>query len=159
MTRSSKPSSPPRHESHCAVCGHPRRQEIERQFIEWVPQSRIAKDFRLSGRLTVWRHAKAFGLVKQRNANIRAVLANFIERASRVRPTAQALIAAVVAFSKLDVEGRSIERIQNASGLDGLFQKMTRGEMLRYAQTGELPAWFNKTLPDTQEREGDDLNG
>lgn len=152
-------SSSARHESHCAVCSHPRREEIETQFVDWVPQSRIAKDFVLSGRQTVWRHAKAFGLVKQRNENIRAVLASFIERASTVRPTAQSLIAAIVAFSKLDAEGRSIERIQNVSGLDGLFKKMTRGEMLAYAQTGELPTWFKKTLPDTSEHEGDDVNG
>jgi hypothetical protein len=135
-----------RHESHCAVCSHPRRQEIEVAFVEWTPQSRIAKDFRLTGRLTILRHAKALGLVTKRNANIRAVLANHIERASSVRPTAQSLISACVAFSKLDAEGRSVDRIESVTGLSSLFSRMTRGEALNYAETGQLPSWW---LPDT----------
>jgi hypothetical protein len=92
--------------------------------------------------MTVFRHAKAFGLIERRDMNIKAVLTNFIERAGRVKPTAQALIAAVVAFSKLDAEGRAVERVENVTGLGTFFGRMTRGEALTYATSGVLPEWW-----------------
>lgn len=155
--RSKKPvPDPVRHESHCGICAHPKRQEIEQAFIDWVPQSKISKDFKLSGRLCVARHARAFGLVARRNQNIKSVLAGFIERAQRVRPTAQSFIAAIVAFSKLDADGRSVERIESVNQLNSLFARMTRAEAEEYAKSGKLPTWW---LPDTPQREGDSPNG
>jgi hypothetical protein len=149
----SKSPSPARHESHCAVCAHPRRQEIEEAFLFWESASQIAKQFKLTSRLVIYRHVRARGLMEQRNKNIRHAIAAFVERCSRVRPSAAAFVAASVALSKINAQGETVERIQTMNGLDDLFRKMTRGELLRYAETGELPPWFNKTLPDTGMRE------
>jgi len=134
------------------VCAHPEREEIERAFCEWRPQTQIAREYKLGSRLAVWRHARACGLIQKRNASIRGALACFIERCWRVRPSASAFVAACVALSKIDARGRSVERIQSVNGFDDLFHRMTRKEMLLYAERGELPAWFTKPAGDTPTR-------
>jgi hypothetical protein len=153
-----KSKSPARHESHCSICNHPRRAEIEEAFLFWESASQIAKQFKLTSRLVIYRHVRARGLMEQRNKNIRHAIAAFVERCSRVRPSAAAFVAASVALSKINAQGETVERIQTMNGLDDLFRKMTRGELLHYAESGELPVWFNKTLPDTVIREEEGLN-
>jgi hypothetical protein len=125
------------------VCAHPRREEIEREFLEWRPQTQIAREFNLGSRLAVSRNVRACGLNQKRDANVRHALAAFVERCSRVRPTAAAFVAACIALSKLDTQGHSVERI-SMNGFDDLFHRMTRKEMLAYAEHGELPEWFTK---------------
>jgi predicted DNA-binding ribbon-helix-helix protein len=152
-----KSTSIARHESHCQICSHARRAEIEEAFLFWESPSQIAKQFKLNRR-ALCRHVRARNLLKRRDANIRVALSNFIERGMRVRVTAQSFVAACIALSKLDAEGRSIERIQSVGNNDDLFQKMTRGEMLAYAESGALPAWWKKSLPDTSAREEEVLD-
>jgi hypothetical protein len=155
--KKTKSISPARHESHCQICNHARRAEIEECFLFWESPTQIAKQFNLS-RAALYRHVRARNLLKSRDANIRVALSSFIERGMRVRVTAQSFVAACIALSKLDAEGRSIERIQAVGDSGELFQKMSRGEMLSYAETGALPAWWKKSLPDTPEREAEPLD-
>jgi hypothetical protein len=142
-----------RHSANCQVCRHELRQEIESEFVEWRPQSEIARNFKLGSRLTVWRHARAVGLIERRNANTALALAAFIERCARVKPNATALVSACSALARLDAEGRDVQRIESVVGLNSLFYKMTQGEARRYAETGQLPDWFQRELNDTQRRE------
>ena len=152
MQKKTKPASPARHSQNCTVCRHPERGEIERAFIEWRSQTQIAREYKLGSRLVIWRHARACGLVRKRNASVRGALCDFIERASRVRPTAASFVAACATLSRLDREGRDVARVEAVGGLDGLFHRMSRKEMLVYAESGALPPWFTKAAGDTPRR-------
>jgi hypothetical protein len=153
-------STPARHSQHCTVCRHPERAEIERAFVEWRSQTAIAREYRLGSRLVVYRHARACGLVKKRNNSIRGALCDFIERSSRVKPTAAAFVAACATLARLDVQGRDVARVETVGGYDDLFHRMSRKEMLAYAERGELPAWFKAAASgDTPERVTGGPNG
>jgi hypothetical protein len=149
-------TAPARHSQNCTVCRHRDRVQIEQDFVAWRSQSEIAREYKLGSRQVVWRHARALGLVKKRNASIRGALCDFIERSSKVRPTAAAFVAACATLSRLDREGRDVARVETVGGTDDLFHRMTRKEMLFYAERGELPEWFKAS--DTSHRTGKDAN-
>jgi hypothetical protein len=133
-----------RHSRECGICAHPDREEIEREFCEWKALTTIVRERRIS-RAAFYRHVRAMGLFDRRDRNIKAALANFIERGSTVKVTASSFVAAIQAYSKIDAEGQWVDKTAdvNASRNLALFDRMTQGEMLRYAQTGELPEWWN----------------
>lgn len=54
-----------RHEYHCTVCAHPKRQEIEPDWIGWGNTSRIARNYRVN-RDSLYRHAHALDLFSKR---------------------------------------------------------------------------------------------
>lgn len=123
--------------------------------MEWTPQREIVRAFKLASRLALWRHARATGLIERRNANTAVALAAYIERCARVQPNATALVSACSALARLDAEGRDVQRIESVVGLNSLFYKMTQGEARRYAETGQLPDWFQRELSDTPHREAE----
>jgi hypothetical protein len=133
-----------RHSRECRICAHPDRDEIEREFCEWKALTTIARERRIS-RAAFYRHVRALGLFDRRDRNIKAALANFIERGSTVKVTAASFVAAIQAYSKINAAGEWVDKNEdvNATHNLALFDKMTRGEMLRYAQTGELPEWWS----------------
>jgi len=137
-----------RHERDCSVCAHPDRREIEREFCEWKPLAAISRERKLS-RPALYRHAHATNLFESRDKNIRAALSHFIERGYKVRVTASSFIAAIQAFAKINAAGEWIEKSEkvNASPTQELFGRMTRGEMLKYAETGALPDWWPTNTP------------
>jgi hypothetical protein len=139
-----KTIDPDRHARECKICAHPDRDEIEEKFVDWEPQSRMVREHGIS-RLSLHRHARATGLIAKRDANLRASLAKFIERAYSVRPTAASYVSAIVAYSKIDGAGRTIDRSETVGGDGSLaekFAQMNRGELLEYAESGKLPAWW-----------------
>jgi hypothetical protein len=133
-----------RHSRDCSICAHPDREEIEREFCDWKPLAAIAKTRRIP-RASLYRHVHATGLFDKRDRNVKAALAALIERGYNVRVTAAALISAITAYAKINAEGQWIDKTEevNASKNLALFDRMTQGEMLKYAQTGELPEWWN----------------
>lgn len=152
-TQPEKPVNRGRHEQHCAICKHDDRESIERDFIAWRSPATIAEEYQLSNRATVYRHAHALGLFAKRQRNIRAALEKIIERSDDVEVNASAVVAAVVAYSKIKAEGRFVERSERID-LNELFAKMSRDELKEYAETGKLPDWFEQTVgqPATTER-------
>jgi hypothetical protein len=154
-----KPPSLGRHEANCKVCQHPERLAIEEEFVSWKSPSKIAKDWDLRDRTTLYRHAWAIGLMEKRRRNVRAALESIIEQGTNVEVNASAVVAAVVAYSKINSEGRFVERSERVD-LNALFEKMSKDELLHYAETGRLPAWFEQTVGKTataeqsQEAEG-----
>ena len=134
-----------RHEQNCKICKHPERENIERDFIAWRSPVTIAKEYELSNRATVYRHAHALGLFVKRQRNIRAALERIIERTDDVEVNASAVVAAVVAYSKINSEGRFVERHEQVD-LNALFERMSKDELLKYAETGRLPDWFEQTV-------------
>jgi hypothetical protein len=134
-----------RHEHNCSVCSHLQREEIERDFVNWVSPATIAKHYKLANRASIYRHAHALNLFPKRQRNVRAALEKIIESAGEVEVTAPAVVAAVQAYSKINAAGQWVDRSEHLD-LNALFEKMTAQELEAYAQNGTLPAWFQGTV-------------
>lgn len=143
-TRAKKAINVSRHERDCRVCAHRDREDIEREFCEWKPIAAIAKARRIP-RASLYRHVRAMGLFDKRDRNVKAALARFIERGHNVHVTAAAYISAIQAYAKINAEGEWIDKTENVTATKNLaqFDRMTVGEMRKYAETGELPEWWN----------------
>ena len=98
-----------RHEARCSICKHPERESIDQAILHWEPFTRIALEFNLGSRLAVYRHARTLQLSEQRASKSRHCLAQIMEHAGSVIPTAGDVIRAVRAFSCLDDTGRWTE--------------------------------------------------
>jgi hypothetical protein len=133
-----------RHEYHCKICSHPKREEIEQAFLTWTSPISIAKDFGVS-RDSVYRHAHALSLLDKRRRNLHSALERIIERAGEVEVSATAVVSAVAAYAKINANGQWVERSEHIN-LNELFERMTRDEMVAYAEDGTLPAWFALTV-------------
>ena len=136
--------NPGRHAHGCKICSHPRREEIEREFINWGSPTAIARKYAAS-RDSVYRHAHAVGLFPKRQRNVRAALERIMERASEVEVNASAVVQAVATYARLNSEGRLVERSERVN-LNELFERMSREELETYAREGKLPAWFNQVV-------------
>ena len=134
-----------RHRRNCSVCSHPKRMEIEADFVSWRSPAAIATEYGLADRASVYRHAHAFDLFAKRQRNVRAALERIMEKADEVDPTAASVVAAVQAYSKINAQGQWIERSESVN-LNELFDRMTTAEMEAYAQDGGLPQWFTKAI-------------
>jgi hypothetical protein len=139
-----EPSNPVnigRHSKNCKICSHPKREEIENDFVNWRSSAEIVKTYRLADRSTLYRHAHAFKLFPKRQRNVRAALETIIEKAGEVEVTAGAVVAAVQAYAKINAQGQWIDRAESVN-LNELFERMTEEELEAYAQDGTLPNWF-----------------
>ena len=130
-----------RHEKLCTICKHPKRAEIESDFLTWHSPAEIAKAYHLKDRSTVYRHAHALNLLKKRQQNVRAALERIIERAGEVDVTAASVVAAVQAYAKINAAGQWVDRTETVN-LHELFDRMTEAELDTYARDGKLPDWF-----------------
>jgi Zn-dependent peptidase ImmA (M78 family) len=138
-----------RHESHCSICAHAQRDDIEQEFVNWTSPTRIAKGYNIS-RDAIYRHASAIGLFAKRQKNIRSALEKIIEQSGEVDVNAAAVVAAIQAYSKINAQGQWVERSETLS-FNELFDRMTREELERYAQDGSLPDWFPKPQQEAKE--------
>ena len=130
-----------RHRRNCTICRHPRRDEIEHDFVGWRSPAIIVEEFGLADRSSIYRHAHAFDLLAKRQRNIRAALERIIEQADQVEVTAAVIVAAVQAYSKINAAGQWVERAETTN-LNDLFDRMTFDELEGYAREGTLPEWF-----------------
>jgi len=96
------------HERHCTICNSPDREAIEEAFLHWDSPYDIGREFEVGYR-AVFRHAHARGLFAMRERKMRSALGNVIERSSNVKPTADAVIRAIRAYSCLNRDGQWIE--------------------------------------------------
>jgi hypothetical protein len=130
-----------RHKSHCKICAHPQREEIEAAFIDWASRTQIAADFNLGDRSCIYRHANAVDLFSRRGRNLLLPLARLIERVDEVKPTAGAVVQAITLYTRLNArsEGASNDDLVD---LHDLFSKMSPSELEVYAKDGTLPDWF-----------------
>jgi hypothetical protein len=141
-----KPIEPWRHSANCTVCHHPQRAEIEHLFLEWQSPSKIAKQYRLGSRQAIFRHARAMDLFSERTDNARGTLRAVIERgmSGGMKVTGDVVVRAAVALSKMDEQGRTVDRFEQINSHAKFLNdaRWTQGQMLRYAETGELPEWL-----------------
>lgn len=139
-----------RHEKYCTMCKHPKREEIERDFINWRSPAEIARTYRLSDGGTVYRHAHVFGLFAKRCRNVRAALEHIIERAGSVEVSAASVVAAVQAYAKINAQGQWVDRSETIN-VHELFDRMSQYELETYARDGSLPAWFSQYMTATDD--------
>jgi hypothetical protein len=134
-----------RHKRSCSICRHEKRKEIEADFISWQSPATIAREYGLTDRASVYRHAHALGLFGKRQRNVRAALERIIEKAGDFEATAAAVVTAVQAYSKINAAGQWIERSEHVN-VNELFERMTTAELEAYARDGDLPDWFPRTV-------------
>lgn len=96
------------HARKCKICHHPDRLGIEEDFIHWRCPDDIAADYKLNPR-SVYRHAHATGLFKQRRRNLRCVYETFLERAEYVRCSASEIIRVARVYASISDDGEWIE--------------------------------------------------
>ena len=75
-------SSPPDYERHsrkCLICSHPDRDAIEGEFIRWRSPEKIARDYDVTDRNSIYRHAHATNLFEERRRHIPRVLESYLE--------------------------------------------------------------------------------
>jgi hypothetical protein len=153
--RTEKATSLGRHEQNCRVCCHEQRAEIEREFTTWRSPAKIASEYGLKNRASIYRHAHALNLFAKRARNIRAALERIIEGVDDIEfVNASAIVAAITAFVKLNSQGQLIERTEQIN-LNDLFERMTPEELRAYAETGKLPPWFPQETDATSIPDGD----
>ena len=134
-----------RHERECRICAHPRRREIEQEFLAWSSPAKIAREYGLRNRATVYRHAHGVGLFPKRARNVRAALERIIEQVGDVPVNAAAIVQAIATYARINAQGQLVERSEQVS-LNDLFDQMTPEELEGYARYGTLPHWFNRAL-------------
>jgi len=144
-----------RHQSHCSICAHPQRQQIDEAFVSWKRPAGIAAEFKLPDRSAVYRHAHATGLMERRGRNIREVLDRLIERADEVEVTGPFLLQVIDRRARMNARGEIVARSESV-GRHELFDRMTVDELLAYAEAGVLPDWFPR---EDEKPEGSGGNG
>ena len=136
------------HTARCAICRHPERDAIDQAFLHWERSSSIAYDFQLADRRVVYRHARAFGLYRQRASRSRRCLEFLMEQAESVPATADSIVRAVRAHACLGEDGRWIEptrhvafsqEIANSAGLVATTARRTVSLALNTATRHETP--------------------
>jgi hypothetical protein len=133
-----------RHSRRCRICESPDREAIERDVIAWQRPSAICERYGIKSRTTLHLHVRALRLDERRDANIRGALSRFVERAATVKPTAAAFVQACAILCKLDVAGKLVDTVQFGRASNPLFERMSRMELLTFAESGMLPSWVTE---------------
>jgi hypothetical protein len=98
------------HERHCTICHHLERESIEEAFCQWRKVKFIAREFNATGGPTaIYRHARALNLFKQRNLTLRSSLEFVIEQSECIVPTAEGLVKAIRAYTRINDAGQWID--------------------------------------------------
>ncbi|MGH9712480.1 MAG: hypothetical protein ACRD5M_04175 [Candidatus Acidiferrales bacterium] len=107
------PSQPPdfsRHARRCAVCSHPDRDAIEGDFIRWRSPELIAREYKLTDRSSIYRHAHSTGLYAWRRREVGRVLEGILEASEHLPlKDADVIIRAARIYSHLDEQGNWFE--------------------------------------------------
>jgi hypothetical protein len=98
-----------RHVRKCTICHHSEREAIEEEFVHWRSVSRIARQYGIEDYRTIYRHARATGLVELRRENIRSALDNIVERSDTTKVSGDCILRAIRAYSCIDEMGRWID--------------------------------------------------
>jgi hypothetical protein len=98
-----------RHARKCAICHHPRREQIEDDFLRWSDPWHITRTFDLPSRSSLYRHVEALGLIQQRRINLRGVAERLLERVDHASITASAVVRAMRVFAHIGEDGQWFE--------------------------------------------------
>jgi hypothetical protein len=98
-----------RHSRRCIICHHPEREAIEEEFVHWRAPWKLSQDYKLGDYRTVYRHARAAGLLLQRRERLHSALDAFVESVDDVTFTGDTILRAMRAYSCIDSHGRWTE--------------------------------------------------
>jgi hypothetical protein len=98
-----------RHSRRYIICHHPEREAIEEEFVHWRAPWKLAQDYKLADYRTVYRHARAAGLLLQRRERLHSALDAFVESVDDVTFTGDTILRAMRAYSCIDSHGRWTE--------------------------------------------------
>ena len=143
-----------RHERKCVICANPYRDTIESYFLHWYPPHRIAEEFDIPEVRYIYRHAHATGLMQHRRKTMRDSLEYIVERACDVVPTADAVIRAVQACSRINAQGEWVDPpkqvifssdVQRHVSPEG--QRRASSDVQRRSANGPAPLELPENLP------------
>jgi hypothetical protein len=114
LSAPSDPFLPPdfnRHARRCCICSHPDRDAIEGEFIRWASPSRLARDYQIADRVSLYRHAHATGLYARRRREFARVLEDILEcvEHTSLEDTSDVIIRAARVYAHLDENGKWFE--------------------------------------------------
>ena len=98
-----------RHRRKCVVCRHPDRDAIEEEFIHWRGPYELALQYKIADYRSLYRHARAAGILLTRRENFHSALDSIVEAAAEARVTGDCVIRAIRAYSCIDRHGRWTE--------------------------------------------------
>jgi len=98
-----------RHTRKCRICNHPRRAELEQDFLNWRNPHEMVEEYGLAHHSAIYRHAQALGLTAQRVENAYAALDLIVEKVEDAHVTGHTIIRAMRAYSCLTPKGRWVE--------------------------------------------------
>src|SRR6201993_3025367 len=98
-----------RHSRRCIICHHSEREAIEEEFVHWRAPWKLSQDYKLADYRTVYRHARAAGLLLQRRERLHSALDAFVESVDDVTFTGDTILRAMRAYSCIDSHGRWTE--------------------------------------------------
>ena len=111
-----------RHSRRCIICHHPEREAIEEELVHWRAPWKLSQDYKLNDYRTVYRHARAAGLLLQRRERLHSALDAFVESVDDVTFTGDTILRAMRAYSCIDSHGRWTEiptQVQFSTSHDG----------------------------------------
>ena len=109
INRGERVPSTPRHESHCSVCKHEQKGEIEAELRAGFACNHVEKKYSLP-RNSAGRHKKFFGLELDLVASSKVIVAAGLAALSSRPPTPAHINDALKTIAKL--EGRWVDRTQ-----------------------------------------------
>jgi hypothetical protein len=98
-----------RHSRKCIICHHPEREAIEEEFLHWRAPWRLAEDYKLADYRTIYRHARAAGILLKRRENLHSALDAYVEAVDEMKVTPDSILRAMRAYSCIDSHGRWTE--------------------------------------------------
>ena len=98
-----------RHTRKCCICNHPRREELEEDYLDWRKPREIVEEYQLAHHSAIYRHAQALGLTARRVENAYAALDLIVEKVEDAPITGHTIIRAMRAYSCLTPKGRWID--------------------------------------------------
>jgi hypothetical protein len=101
-----------RHSRKCQICSHPRRDDIEQDFLRWVSPDLIAAQYGLADHSTVYRHVHATGLFRRRSESIHLALDRILERGDAIVNVNANSVLQAVKFSAI-LDGEWVEPPRN----------------------------------------------
>jgi hypothetical protein len=99
-----------RHARRCAVCNHPERDAIEADFVRWLSPEKIAAEYQIADRASIYRHAHATGLFRSRKRELPRVLESILECVGNASlDSMDTITRAARVYAHLDDDGKWFE--------------------------------------------------
>lgn len=98
-----------RHRRRCVVCTHPKRDDIERDFLRWRSPEKLARDYDIADHSSIYRHVHATGLYARRQQTIVAALESIMERSDKDYSSDLDVVRAASAYAHMDESGQWVD--------------------------------------------------